>query len=381
MPVIVERVELPSPAPGTGRHLAVHRFGRRGARPKAYLQAGLHADEPPGMIVLAHLTERLAELDRRGDVTGEITVVPVANPIGLGQTVAGYPTGRYDLALMTNFNRGWPDLAEPAAARLLDRLGPDGAANVAAVRAVLAGLADELSAEDENAALRRALLREAVDADLVLDLHCDSEAVTHLYLGTPLWPGAEDLARDTGALATLLAEVSGGHPFDEALSGPWWALARRFPDHPLPPACLAATIEYRGFLDVGGRDARGDAEGLLRFLTRRGLVAGDPGPLPPLKADASPLAGVAMVRSPMAGVVDYAAEPGMLVAAGDLLATVIDPMLPAGEGEAARREVRSPVAGVLFAREAFRVARPGAVLCKVAGAEPLEGRGGHLLTD
>jgi hypothetical protein len=68
------------------------------------------------------------------------------------------------------------------------------------------------------------------------------------------------------------------------------------------------------------------------------------------------------------------------VAAGDLLATVVDPML-AGEGEAGRREVRSPVAGVLFAREAYRVVRPGAVLCKVAGAEALEGREGHLLTD
>ena len=377
----VERVELPSPAPGTRRHLLLHRFGQAGARPKAYLQAGLHGDELPGVMILAHLLDRLAGLERAGAVRGEVVVVPVANPVGLSQFVMGCHTGRYDLDRMTNFNRGWPDLGEALAGRLAGRLGDEPGANAALAREALAALAAELPGDGENEALRRTLFAAAVDADVVLDLHCDSEAVTHLYLGTPLWPDAEDLARDTGAEATLLAEVSGGHPFDEALSGPWWALARRFPDSPLPPACLATTIEYRGFLDVGGPRAREDAEGLLRLLTRRGIVAGDPGPLPPLKADASPLAGVAMVPSPMAGVVDYAAEPGQRIAAGDLLATVFDPMLPAGEGLAARRELRSPVAGVLFAREAFRVARPGAVLCKVAGAEPLPGREGRLLTD
>ena len=67
--------------------------------------------------------------------------------------------------------------------------------------------------------------RLAHDADLVLDLHADNQAVMHLYTGTPLWPEVRDLAAELGARAVLLAEVSGGNPFDEACSGPWWALA------------------------------------------------------------------------------------------------------------------------------------------------------------
>lgn len=82
-----DRIPLPPIAPGTRRELTVLRFGSPGARPKAYLQAGLHADELPGMLILAILAEMLAEAEARGeiggDIGGEIILVPVANPIGL----------------------------------------------------------------------------------------------------------------------------------------------------------------------------------------------------------------------------------------------------------------------------------------------------------
>ena len=41
----VSRIPLLAPAPGTARTLVAHRYGEVGARPKAYLQAALHADE------------------------------------------------------------------------------------------------------------------------------------------------------------------------------------------------------------------------------------------------------------------------------------------------------------------------------------------------
>ncbi|MEZ5600227.1 MAG: hypothetical protein R3F36_04160 [Candidatus Competibacteraceae bacterium] len=48
MPTATDHLELPAPAPGTRRALRVHRYGTPGARPKAYFQAALHADEIPG---------------------------------------------------------------------------------------------------------------------------------------------------------------------------------------------------------------------------------------------------------------------------------------------------------------------------------------------
>jgi predicted deacylase len=102
-----ETIALPSVATGTRREIEVLRFGAPGARPKAYLQAGLHADELPGMLVL----RVLAGLLEGSEVIGEVVVVPVANPIGLAQQVQGYLRGRYEDNSAGNFNRGYADLA------------------------------------------------------------------------------------------------------------------------------------------------------------------------------------------------------------------------------------------------------------------------------
>ena len=372
------RIDLPAAAPGTARHLVLRRFGTAGARPKAYLQAALHADELPGTLVLHHLTRLLAEAEAVGRVRGEIVLVPVANPIGLAQRLIQAHLGRFDLNRMTNFNRDWPDLAPALAERLADRLGADPMANVALIRAELAALAAALPAVDENDVLRKTLFGHALDADLVLDLHCDLEAVTHLYLGTPLWPEAADLAAATGAEAVLLAETSGGNPFDEAFSAPWWQLARRFPERPVPLACLAATIEYRGLRDVEDGPAAEDAVGLLRFLVGRGLVADDsgPAPVPPLRCGATPLAGTAMVPAPASGLVLFDVAPGDEVRAGGRLARILDPM---GPHDVPPVEVHAPTAGRVFARFLRGFIRAGDVVAKIAGAEPLAGRSGRLL--
>src|SRR3546814_3259824 len=83
MPARCDRLPLLTASPGTSRELVVHRFGQAGARTKVYLQAALHADETPGLLVLHHLYGVLEEAERRGSVAGEVVLVPYANPIGL----------------------------------------------------------------------------------------------------------------------------------------------------------------------------------------------------------------------------------------------------------------------------------------------------------
>ena len=65
----------------------------------------------------------------------------------------------------------------------------------------------------------------------------------HLYTQPAALDRILPLAALSGCRAVLLAEESGGHPFDEALSGPWLALAHRFPDRPIPAACASCTLE------------------------------------------------------------------------------------------------------------------------------------------
>jgi predicted deacylase len=357
---------LPGASLGTHRSIVSFHHGPAGRGRKAYIQASLHADELPGMLVAHHLRQRLVALEDAGRLLGEIVVVPVANPIGLGQSVLRRHEGRFELASGENFNRHYPRLFEPVLARIDGRLGPDAAANAALVRAAMREVVADLPAADELSAQRKTLLGLACDAEVVLDLHCDSEALTHLYTGTPLWPQAEPLARLIGSQASLLALASGDDPFDEACSQTWWQLAehvKSLPGQPpIPLGCFSATLELRGEQDVSHELACADAEALVAFLTHRGLVDGPAPVLPPLHYPATPLAGTDVVATPASGLVVYRRALGDWLRPGDVVADVVDPI----SGEVIALCTRAE--GLLFTREAQRFATAGRPVAKVAGA-------------
>ncbi len=371
-PMRRESHPLPDAAPGTQRAVTVLRFGTPGARPKAYLQAGLHADEFPGMLVLRTLAMKLERLAAEGQIIGEIVVLPLANPIGFAQQVSGFLLGRYDLSSLGNFNRDYPDLAAEIQAEIGPRLGADPAANVAMIRAAMAAALARMTPMREVDVLRHLLMSLAHDADLMLDLHADNQAEPHLYLGTPLWPDAADLAAAIGARAVLLARESGGHPFDEACGGPWWALADAFPSHPIPPACLSATLELGCNDDVDEAYADKTAAALLGFLRRRGVIAGEAPPVPALACAATGLDAMQQLKAPMGGLVSYVVPLGAQVCSGEVVARIIDPLGP-------QMDVVAETDGILFARHNQTYAWPGKVVGKVAGAVPLASRRGTLL--
>ncbi len=380
MPRETERLPLLTPSPGTRRELTVHRFGRAGAGKKAYMQAALHADETPGLLVLHHLVRLLDDADAEGLIQGEIVIVPYANPIGLSQFVNGDHSGRYEMGGGGNFNRKWPDLYPDLAEALDGKLGDDADGNVRLIRAEMRTILESKQPDNEFASLRLALSKLAFDADLVLDIHCDDESLLHLFLIPAHWPLAADLAAELGARAVLLAEDSGGSAFDEAFSTPWTRLQTRFPDHPIPAACLAATVEMRGRPDVSDDLAAADAGALLRALQRLGYVGGDPGPLPAAQCEPTPLEGTDMVCAPAVGVLSYTVAPGQMVGKGDIVAWLID---PAAENPAeGRTPIRCTGEGLVLSRRFYKYVPPGHTVVKVVGREPLEHRkGGHLLED
>ena len=345
---------------GSRRDVTSFHYGPADGGRKVYLQASLHADELPGMLVAHHLRQRLAALEAAGRLQGEVVVVPVANPIGLAQALLRTGIGRFDAASGENFNRHYPALLSAVLPLLEGALGDDAQANTRAIRAALREAVASQPADGELASLRKTLLGLACDAELVLDLHCDNEAVVHLYTGTPLWPQVEPLARLLGSHAQLLALESGDNPFDEACSQTWWQLealyAGRFP---VEMGCVSVTVELRGEADVTQPQAAADADALIAFLTVRGIVAGAPPELPPLRRPATPLSGTDMVTSPVSGVVAFRVDPGAVVRVGDTLAEVIDPI--SGTVTA----LKSGIDGVMFAREHRRYALAGRPQCKV----------------
>jgi hypothetical protein len=375
----LDRLPLPAPAPGSERYLPVHRFGTPGARPKVWLQAALHADELPGVLVLHHLLAALEAAERAGAVRGDIAVAPFANPIGLAQHVGGHLVGRFALDGAGNFNRSFVDLRQPLAEALKERLGSNAAVNVALIRSEILRLLAEQTALEESEALKLTLLRQAADADIALDLHCDLQAPLHLYIMPHHADAFADLAARLGAAAVLTATDSGDVPFDEALTGPWWRLIETCPDKPIPAeACLAATVELRGERDIDDAMAARDAAGLLAWLQGRGAIAGTPPPTPPRLCAPTPLEGVDVVKAPATGLWLPSVDPGTLVAAGDAVGTLLDVTQPPAQ---ARTVLRARVAGVLFARVMPTLVRPGDRVAKIAGRDKLPDRKGKLLGD
>lgn len=348
-------------SPGLHAELQVLHFGPADGGPRATIQAALHADEVPALLVAQCLRERLERLEAAGQLRGEVRLVPVANPIGLAQRLLGHHEGRFDLRDGVNFNRGHADLAGAVRERLQGRLGTDAAVNAARVREALREAAAALPVVTPTEHLKRALLLNAVDCDVVLDLHCDSEAVVHLYTLTPHAALGAELGALLGARAVLLALDSGDAPFDEACSRPWLALQQQLPQHPLPLGCFSATVELRGQADVDPIQAGADAEAMIEFLRRRGVVAGEPMPLPPAACEPTPLAGSEPIVAPHAGIVVFEAQPGALLAAGGRVATLWCP------ASGRRTPLHTHSAGVLYARIATRWAAAGQRVAKVAG--------------
>jgi len=324
---------------GVTYEFPVFRFeGTDKAAPSAYLQAALHAGELPGVVAIDALMPMLAKAEAEGRIRGAVTVVPWANPIGRAQYHFGEHQGRFHLGTRTNFNRAFPLLAAPDV-----KLLPD----------------TTLGGADQR--LKTRLVQLSLGHDIVLDLHCDDEGLAYLYIHTSLWPAMADCAAAMGVDAVVLWSEDTDGTFEGAAIMPYQNV-------PASVARLdrrvATTVEYRGILDVDGKLAASDAEGLYRLLVARGVVH-DPTLTRPgsFTGAVVPLDNIDMMPSPKAGAILYDVKPGDRVAKGDRLATIVH-----APGEAGgRTEVFAPQAGLILTRRSRRIIRAGEDLLKLAG--------------
>lgn len=369
---------LPEATPGTQHRLSACHFfpSRQGdglTLKKVYIQAALHADEIPSLLVAQALRREFLALEERRLLRWEVVLVTCANPIGLAQSVLGNAHGRFELASGQNFNRGFPFLAPQISSRIEGQLGADAWCNVQKVRVAWREALQEWTARTEFEALQLQLMLMAHDADVVLDLHCSKEAAVHLYASESTYDAVMPLARYIGARATLLAADAGGQSFDEALSYTWMQLHDQFGERfPLPISSIVATVEHRGQRDVSHELASTDAAAIVNYLTCLGAIEGSPPPLPDLFAPATPLAGSEQLFAPVSGIVVYLAALGDRIRPGDALVDIVDPVT----GHCTT--LRSQTEGVFYMAKDSRFARLGDPLGRVSGSRPM--RTGKLLS-
>lgn len=367
-------------SPGKLTELLCFKFGSEQAERKVYLQAALHADEQPGILVLHHLLKRLKLAEEQGLLKAQFVVFPMVNPLGMGDIGFRQHQGRYDRASGVNFNRNWPDLFKAVSAQVAAQLTDDAQQNIQVVRSALKAWLVQSQPVTALQQQRHIVLQAAFDADFVLDLHCDNEALPHIFTAPQSAAVMQDLSDWMGAAATLLAEDSGGYSFDEVWSSLWIDLAKAYPDKPFPLACHSATLEYRGQFDTFDELNQDDAERLYGFLQSQGLIGGElirsrPAPTPA----GTDLVATEMTRVQQAGLLAYKVQLGDLVKKGDLLADLI-----ALDGEGAfveRIPVLAGTEGVIISRNINKYVWPGCSVAKIVGKEKLETRGEYLLED
>ncbi len=345
-------------APGTSYEITSFHFGPTDTGRKIYIQASLHADELPGSLAAFYLNQQLQALEAKGALQCEVVLVPYCNPIGLSQSVYYEHIGRFQLSTGQNFNRltGVPLydklLASLQAAEQLP--GPDETANKALIRRHLRQALASLEPVRLIDQLHLTLLTLACDADVVLDLHCDSRAVMHVYSLPQVWDRCEPLARYLQSECQLLAEDSLSCSFDEMLSTPWLKLQSVYPDAAIPLACFAATVELRGDRDLTHDFARHDADALVQYLHHEGYLSlPDEAvrPMPPLKCPPHPLGGLSYVATPCAGIAVYHVKAGQWVEKDQLLVDIVDPV------NLTVTPVHAPVHGFIFATAGVRLAQ------------------------
>ncbi len=131
---------------GAQYSLTVHEFGPTEGE-TCYIQASLHADELPGMLVVHHLVKMLDDAEGQNAIKKRIQIVPYANPIGLSQLLLGKHVGRFNFNSGVNFNRKYIDMTSKIikAKTLEGRLKKEDIAhNTALIRSALSAELEEM---------------------------------------------------------------------------------------------------------------------------------------------------------------------------------------------------------------------------------------------
>ena len=365
--------------PGRRTELNYFRIGPRDAGKKVYLQAALHADEQPGILILHHMLTLLRAADAAGELNARFVLLPMVNPLGMGDIEFGQHQGRYNRVSGVNHNRGWPSLYDALAPELANRLGADAGKNVELVRGALRDWADSLPRSSAFEQWRQVVIREACDADYVFDLHCDHDSLVHIFSIPQLERNMQQLANWTGAAATLLAEDSGGGSFDEVWPAIWLRLARECPDKPLPLPVISCTLEYRGQFDTFDALNRDDAENLYGYFQQEGLIGGAPRDNGREARAPTDLRATEILRAPRAGLLLYRVDLGDEVKKGDCVANLL---VLDGDGAFEQRlPLCAGTSGQVISRKINKYVWSNATVCKIVGNEILESRGDYLLSD
>ena len=321
-------------ASGAALTVPVYRIKGKQQGPDVYIQANMHGAEVQGNAVIFQLLEQLKTIE----LNGSITLVPYANPVGCNHKNGEYTLGRFDPITGVNWNRMYhfdESIIEPfAKAHLTDSI-------VEIERAFKALMVEQISQKlnhniygiTTGQRIAYQLQRLAHQADLVLDLHTGPISSKHLYC--PDYARASAEYFDIPHVLFIPNGFDGA--LDEATFCPWWYLQLKFTelgrDFPITKTATNhgkdAVIKESFTVELGSQEqidldvAHEDALGILSYLQYQGVINSNDFHPKTMVRYSCMLEDYKALYSPMGGMVDYLAEFGQPLAAGEPLARIL----------------------------------------------------------
>lgn len=331
-----------------GQAVELHKFtldsGKSG--PHLYLQSGVHGAELQGHLVIQELIKHAPTLLD----CGKITCIPCANPLGLNHKIGESTAGRFHPVSRENWNRNYLEIPSDEIKDLwnwehiLDQINHENwihsfrqyCSDVLRKKLEIQKRTYQLSMAKK---LAWTLQLEALQADLMLDLHTGPRATRYVYSVDFCKEKCVDLGLPH---AIIIPPIFDG-AMDEACFMPWVHLKNKLQEkgQQIDIPVESYTLELGDEETICTKSAINDLAGILHFMMRRGMILKQNlsawlETIPFLEQDedrfeanlASTLDQFTSYRAPQSGLIEYFVQPGELIEARQPLFQIHRPTDP-----------------------------------------------------
>lgn len=309
----------------TGDALSIKTYTvRAGKGAHIHIQASVHGAEIQGNAVILQLMQAL----KNEEISGSITIVPLANPYATLNKHGTYTYGRYNPVTGDNWNRNYIDIAAKCdfdydsfcKSHLQtdwEEIKKDFKKEIAqSFKRHIDKLKLENTIQDNNR-INIILQELALPADGIMDLHTGPSATRYLYCAEYAQEVAKHLLFKN---VLIMPDVFGG-AMDEAGFSPWIKLIQTFKrlNREIKLDVESFTLEFGSEETFCMSEGQKDVESILNYLRYKKVIKGAPKWLE--KTRYCRLKDYKTIYAPRGGLVDYHLAPGDDMKQGAAMAT------------------------------------------------------------
>ncbi|MBN3907614.1 MAG: succinylglutamate desuccinylase/aspartoacylase family protein [Nostoc sp. NMS1] len=277
---VIESIVLRQMASGDRLYLQLYKF--IGAQPgkKVYIQSNLHGAEIAGNAVIYQLIEFLLKINDT-DLTGEIWLVPVCNPMGTNERAHHFSPGRYCIYEAKDWNRIFWDYEKEAddlvvftKSQLHSDLKVIRQNYLTLIKQKFAKLLEKINSSSGvpyTEIFSSKLQNLSLDADYLIDLHSSTnQALDYVYYFRNREDSAKYFLLDFG----ILLDKYDGDAFDEAFIKPWLALEACFKElgKEIKFDVEAWTLELGTGMQMNPDSVAKGVRGVKNYLLQKGVL-------------------------------------------------------------------------------------------------------------